>query len=165
MISLEPPDSHHVSAAQGWMELGCPREADEELAQIGPTLRRHPEVLQLRWHILAKSKRWDQCLDIGRTMVEVEPEEPYGWINYANALFYLKRFQEAYEVLCPVLERFPTNPFLRYNLACYVCQLGKLKDACDWFQKALALGDRDQLREMALKDPDLEPVWEEIRRG
>jgi len=163
MKALEPPDSHFLSAAQGWMELGCHREANEELARIRPERARHPDVLQVRWHIQAKAKQWETCLEIGKTMVQVEPNEPYGWINRANALFYLKRYQEAHDALWPALERFPENPFVPYNLACYTCQLGRVEEALVWFQKALDFSDRKQLIEMGLKDPDLEPIWVQIR--
>jgi predicted Zn-dependent protease len=161
--TIEPPDSHYFSAAQGWMELGCPREAVEELAKIGPAAHAHPQVLQLRWQILAKDNQWESCLAIGRTMVQADPDEPFGWINRANALFYLKRYQEAYDALWPALERFPKNPFLHYNLACYTCQLGQLSQAMEWFRNALQLGDQTKLKEMALSDPDLSPLWEELR--
>jgi hypothetical protein len=35
---LEPPDTHHVSAAIGWLELGNPAEAGEEIARITPEM-------------------------------------------------------------------------------------------------------------------------------
>jgi predicted Zn-dependent protease len=164
MKRIEPPDSHHFSAAQGWIELGCDGEAEQELAKIGPATRRHPQVLQLRWQLLAKAKHWEECLLIGRTMVQVEPDEPYGWINRANALFYLKRFQEAYDSLLPALDRFHQNAFMRYNLACYRCQQGNLEEALEWFKTALDMGERVQLIEMGLKDPDLEPLWPKLRQ-
>ena len=36
---LAPPDSHHLLAAQGWLELGNHLEANAELEQIAPRLR------------------------------------------------------------------------------------------------------------------------------
>ena len=47
MKALEPPDSHYVSAATGWLELGNSREAAAELEAVAPALGRHPAVLQI----------------------------------------------------------------------------------------------------------------------
>lgn len=58
------PDTHHLAAAQGWLQLGNHVEANEELEQIAPSLRSHPDVLELRWQIYAKAEKWDACLDI-----------------------------------------------------------------------------------------------------
>jgi hypothetical protein len=62
---LTPPDSHYLLAAQGWLELGDHLEADKELDEITPELRVHPDVLEIRWQIYAKEKKWLACLDIG----------------------------------------------------------------------------------------------------
>jgi hypothetical protein len=35
MNLLEPPDSTHLQAAQGWLDLGNHIEANEELEEIG----------------------------------------------------------------------------------------------------------------------------------
>jgi hypothetical protein len=39
MNPLEPPDSIHLQAAQGWLDLGNPIEANEELEKIAPQNR------------------------------------------------------------------------------------------------------------------------------
>lgn len=59
MNELEPPDSFHLRAAIGWIELGNCLEANEELENISPSMRVHPDVLNLRWHICAKAKNND----------------------------------------------------------------------------------------------------------
>jgi hypothetical protein len=46
---LEHPDALHFQAAGGWLELGNWREANEELENITPALRAHPDVLAVRW--------------------------------------------------------------------------------------------------------------------
>ena len=68
---LEPPDSHHLLAAQGWLELGSPIEANEELEQIAPQLRAHPDVLEIRWQIYAKEKKWEACVDVAAAIVQL----------------------------------------------------------------------------------------------
>jgi hypothetical protein len=51
---------------------------------------------------------------------------------------------------------------MRYNLACYECQLGRLEQAKQWLEKAFLLGDARKMKRAALDDPDLEALWKEI---
>jgi hypothetical protein len=65
-------------------------------------------------------------------------------------------------VLFVAWQKFPLNPIIPYNLACYACQLGRLKNAWGWLEEAFEVGDSKALKLMALDDPDLEPLWAEI---
>jgi hypothetical protein len=56
MKALQPPDSLHLRAAEGWIGLGDYRAATEELDQITAANRTHPDVLQLRWFISAEAQ-------------------------------------------------------------------------------------------------------------
>ena len=51
-----------------------------------------------------------------------------------------------------------------FNLSCYACQMQKLEEARVWLRRALKIGDKAKIKEMALDDPDLRPLWEEIRK-
>jgi len=64
--------------------------------------------------------------------------------------------------LLGVVDKFRTNATLRYNLACYECQLGRLEQAKLWLEKAFQLGDAKAMKLAALDDRDLEPLWKEI---
>ena len=54
------------------------------------------------------------------------------------------------------------HAFLRYNLACHECRLGRLEQAKHWLQKAFEVGDPQRIKLMALDDPDLKPLWRDI---
>ncbi|MEI6396380.1 MAG: hypothetical protein WCT12_35400 [Verrucomicrobiota bacterium] len=69
---------------------------------------------------------------------------------------------DTWNVLLPVVDRFPKEHIIRYNLACYACQLGNLKQVRDWLKKAIKLANTKDVKLMALNDPDLEPLWKEI---
>lgn len=159
---LEPPDSLHLRAAQGWLELGNPLEANEELEKIMPQLRARPDVLEVRWQVYAAAKKWEATLDIATALIELLPDDPTGWINRSYALHELKRTAEARDNLLRVVDRFPLNATIRYNLACYECQLGLLAFAKGWLEKAFTAGDQKAMKLAALADPDLEPLWREI---
>lgn len=159
---LAPPYHHALLAAEGWLELGNPIEAAAELNEIPPDLQPHPSVLEIRWQIAAFTKKWEDGVAIAASLMLVAPENPLGWIHRSYALHELKRTAEARDNLLRVADKFPSAT-IRYNLACYECQLGRLEQARIWFNKALELGDPKTLRLAALRDPDLEPLWEELR--
>jgi predicted Zn-dependent protease len=165
MQPLEPPDSLHLQAAQGWVELGNHIEADAELDNIAANLRAHPDVLNVRWEIYAAAKKWEAALDIAAAVIQLDPEDPLGWLNRSYALHELKRTTEARDNLLRVVDKFPISATMRYNLACYECQLGNLERAKQWLEKAFALGGANELKLTALDDPDLEPLWRQIGKA
>ncbi len=162
MKPLEPPDSHHVQSAQGWLELGNPLEANEELEKVAPSLRVHPDVLEVRLQIYARSKKWEACVDIAEAIVQQAPERVFGWIQRSFALHELKRTREARDALLPAAHGFPEEWIVPYNLACYTCQMGLMEEAKIWLGSAFDLGGSRRIKLMALEDPDLEPIWKNI---
>jgi Flp pilus assembly protein TadD len=161
---LQPPDSFHVLAASGWLDLGNSVEARFELEKVAPEWQNHPDVLNTKWLVYANDKQWEEALAAAGEIVRLEPDEPLGWVHQSYALHELKRTTEARDQLLPVIDKFSTNATMRYNLACYECQLGNLEQARVWLNKAYRLGERGEMQTMALQDPDLKPLWEEIRR-
>jgi predicted Zn-dependent protease len=155
---MSPSDHHHFLAAQGWLELGNPSEADKELAHVKSAS--DPDVLEMRWVIRSEAKDWAACVDLGRRLIRSAPERTVSWLHCAYALHELKRTREAWDVLLPVAQKFPADPTIPYNLACYACQLGDLVAARDWLAQAFRLGNAREIRAQASVDPDLAPLWE-----
>jgi predicted Zn-dependent protease len=156
---LQNPDKLYLRAAEGWLELGNPIEAKAELDQIRPPLRVHPDALELRWEIHAKTKEWNDAADIGRALTQVIPGRSSAWIKLAYALHELQRTKDAWDTLMPAAAKFPREPTIPYNLACYACQMGQLTEARDLLAQALKLGNAKELKAQAMKDPDLAPLW------
>ena len=152
---LKLHDQRHLEAAEGWFELGNSIEATEELEQITPKNRVHPAVLEVRWQSYAKAKKWDAALDLASALIQLVPELPLGWVHRSYCLHELKRSEEARDNLLRVVEKFPEDPIMRYNLACYECQLGRLEQGRDWLKMAFEVGDSKKIKLMALDDPDL----------
>ena len=163
MHELTPPDSHYLNGAVGWCELGNFAEARAELHRISALNRDHPQVLAEEWRIYAAEKHWLPALEVARRLIEVAPDIPAGWINQSYSLHELKLTQEARNQLVPVAEKFPVVSTIPYNLACYACQLGDLTEARQWLAKAIKIGGAEDIKPMALSDPDLKPMWEEIK--
>lgn len=155
---MTPEDQRTLRAAEGWLELGDWRSALDELENISPALRNHPDALNLRWSIHAKAGNWNACVDAGATLKAHAPDLEIAWIHHAYALHELKRTQEAWDSLSPAATRFPSAPTVFYNLACYACQLGRLGEARTLLEKAFGLGDADLMKLDAMNDPDLAPL-------
>jgi tetratricopeptide (TPR) repeat protein len=165
MQTLEPPDSHFLSAAEGWTELGNLAEAKSELKQISDSNQDHPLVLELKWAIHAQEKDWMAALEAARQLLAIAPEECFGWLHQAYALRRTPAggLQAAWDALLPALERFPKVPTVPYNLACYACQMQRMDEARLLLRRAMEVADKEQIKKMALRDSDLEPLWPEIR--
>lgn len=160
--TLPPPDSFFIEAAVGWVELGNPREALGELAQISPENGSDPRVLELKWQILARLEAWTESLPVARTFCESAPGSPQGWLHQAVSLYRLSRTEEAWNLLLPMAERFPRSWVIPYDLACYACQLEKVEEGREWLRKAFRLGNAKEIKPLALADPDLKLLWAEI---
>ncbi len=159
---MEGPDFHHLRAAQGWLELGDTQSADLELEKLSKSARTHPEVLDTRWFIRAKTEDWADCIEIGKKLTKLAPESAQSWIHHAYALHELKKTREAFAVLSSVADRFPDEPIIPYNLACYSCQLGDPVGARDWLAQVYKLGNAQEWQQKAMEDPDLKPLWDEF---
>lgn len=164
MLTLQPPDSHHWMAAQGWLELEVPGEARLELEKIHPGFRNLPETLTLNWEIAAAEKNWNEAKELGIKLVRFHPDLAEGWIQRSYALHELGRTLEAFEALEPAWELFPDCDLAPYNLSCYCCCLGKIAEALKWIKRAISIAGADCIYERAEDDPDLQPLIQEIRR-
>jgi tetratricopeptide (TPR) repeat protein len=167
MEPLEPPDLHYLRAASGWLGLGDWRSAGEELEKIDPSLSAHPSILLVRYEIYSAAGNWDLAAEIASTLLQDHPDDPQVWIlaAYATRRKPGGGIEQARKILLQARQLFSKEPIISYNLACYDCQLGNLVDAASLLKTAFALGDPKQFRSMALNDPDLKPLWTQIKDG
>jgi len=167
MKPLEPPDSHYLSAAAGWLGLGSVAEAGAELEKIAPQFQSHPDVLAVRFDLHAQSKQWGAAAEIAGKLTDLEPRQPGAWISlaYATRRKAGGGIPAARAILIQAQREFPKEAIIAYNLACYDCQLGDLIAAKAWLDKACHLGDVHKIKRMARQDPDLKPLWPELRES
>lgn len=142
--------------------LGMTSEAQRELDDMPSKWRAHPDVLEVKFALASKRKSWTECMEISAALLEVAPNRPTSWINCAVTLHELKQTQQAWDALYTVRERFPEVPTIPYNLACYACRLGRMEECRLYLRQALDKGGR-RLKEFALEDLDLQPIWSEIK--
>ncbi len=167
MLKLVPPDTHFLSAAIGWMELGNAAEAKLELEKLSESVRDHPDVLEIEWLIHSKQKDWTSALKVAQVIVKKCPEQAAGWLHQAYALRRVETggLLAAWNVLSSIADKFPNEPTLFYNLSCYACQMDRLDDARQLLQRAMRVGDPKHLKKMALADEDLRALWDELRKS
>lgn len=160
MQKLEPPDTHHLSAAMGWIELGSATEAESELLRLSPDASAHPAALEVWFALHAERHDWVAGLRVAGQLVELMPHNVGGWLHRAYALRRVPGggLSAALEALLPASEKFPEEPTVAYNLACYTCQLGRTEEAWKWFERAVQTGGQKQIVPMALTDEDLKPL-------
>lgn len=166
MSVIEPPDSHHLQAACGWLGLGDVQEAEAELERIRSSLRQHPDVLQVRWQIHARRQEWEVCFSLAKSLTQIAPARRFGWVHLACSLHQLNRTEEAREILLYALDMFEPNATMAFYLSRYCCRLGDLDEGRRWLDRAFALARqqpaRRHLKERALTEPDLAPLRSEI---
>ena len=115
--------------------------------------------------VCAEQQRWEEGLQVARGLLDGAPERPSGWLHLAYALRRVPGggLQRAWEALLPAADKFPAEAIIPYNLSCYACQSQRLDDARAWLRRALALGGKEHIKQLALADADLAPLWEEIQ--
>ncbi len=161
------PARHHFDAAVGWMLLGLPADAALELDRLPQPVCRRAEVLELRWEVHSALGQWTEGYRTATQQVALYPDEVSGWLHRAYAARRMDGGGVAHAsgLLVPAATRFPTEPLIRFNLACYAAVMGDLEGAWTWYCKALAVGNPVELRATALSDPDLESLWPRIAVG
>ncbi|HVK58443.1 MAG TPA: tetratricopeptide repeat protein [Candidatus Kapabacteria bacterium] len=164
MNALTQRERFHLEAAEGWLMLGNPIEAHEELEGIPGDASCHPAVLSMRWQIYAAANWWEAAFVVSKALCELAPQSSEAWICHANTLRNYKGLVEAWNMLLGVVNKFPDDAIIRYNLACYAAQMGLLEESCAWLVQAFELEEAAQLKLAAIYDPDLRPLWEKIGR-
>ena len=151
-------------SAQGWAELGNFAEAEADLKRLAPALRAHLQVLGVRYEIFARSKRWAEAAEVATRLVDEFAHQVGTWVSLAYAVRRKADggIPQAREILTRARALFPTESLISYNLACYECQLGDQAAAWQWLQEAITLGGKKEIKQMALNDNDLKPMWRRI---
>lgn len=164
-----PPVSNPITTARrleyakGYLALGMLREAGEELAAITPDERHDAEVLEVRAALHMEAKQWALAAALAARLTTLRPDDPQGWISWAFATRRYKGITAAEPILIEAEQRFGSScALVHYNLACYRCQSGDLKEAAR--RLALALRLDPAWRSIALGDSDLEPLWPQIEQ-
>lgn len=153
----------HLQAAQGWLELGLPEEAWNELQQIAVEFWDRLEVMLLSLDTLQSLKRWPECAELGEKALQQYPDCGPIYLVTAYAVRRCRSLGEAHELLLRGEQALSEEAMYHFNLACYECQLGDLTEAARRLALAFQLDPKYRVR--ALEDDDLQPLHEKLRAG
>lgn len=164
MNLLPAPHHHRLRAVEGWLELGLPEEAQEELDRIPRGFQEEAPVLNARFALCVHRGDWVTACELAERHVQRHPGDAGGWIHRAYAARRRPGggLAEAFDLLYPALDRFPEEAVVPYNLACYCAQQAELIQAWKWLEHASRIGGAEMIRRMALADADLCPLWPKI---
>ena len=150
----------HVLASSGYLELGMFDDAAQALEEIAPEDRTRNEVLGTRVNLYMAAKKWDMAAAVASHLVKVQPENAGWWISLAFAIRRAESVDKAEAILLRAQAIHPKVAMLAFNLACYASVTGRFEEAKARLQHAIELDK--EIRELALDDEDLQPLWDWI---
>ncbi len=150
----------HLLAATGFMELGMLTEAANELDKIELEGRALPVIIAFQFSLFSDMKNWSRAEGAACQMVQAMPEAAEWWINWAFATRKATSVEAANQILLRAEKKCPQDATIQFNLSCYACQMGNLEEAKRRVGTAISLDRKYRL--MALDDPDLEPLWNDL---
>jgi predicted Zn-dependent protease len=147
--------------ANGYLDLGMTKEAAQELDAIEDKDRLPGEYLTVRIRLHLGTRKWKRMELASKRLTELEPQNPYGWVNWAYALRERNRIKEAMSVAEAGLEFVPEEAVLWFNFACYCSLMGEVEDASLHLDEAVRLDKAFEAE--AVDDADLDNLWQWIR--
>lgn len=84
---------HHFNAAEGYLEIGLPLEAADELERMAPEDKGRPHVYALRLQIYLMLEKWDLAEACAKHLAEVWPDQSGWWIAWARCLRHTENAQ------------------------------------------------------------------------
>ncbi len=140
----------------GFIELGMLADAEERLRALEEAQRRMPAVMACWCELAAARQDWPEAQRRARALAETHPDSGSGWFWLGFAARRVVSPRAAWEAMRPARGRFPDEPVVDYNLACYACLCGEAGEARAILEPLLAKWP--EWREVALRDQDLAPL-------
>jgi hypothetical protein len=137
----------------GWLELGCHREALEQLEELPDAMHATREVLKLKCRALHLAAERTELKVLAATCVMhfgVEPafKEEWAWAEYK-----LGNTRDAYSILSQEFSRFQWTWRTAYYLACFSYSLKRTGEATEWLGRALMIHPKpSELRREAVNE-------------
>jgi hypothetical protein len=141
--------------SHGWLELGCPVEAYEELEKLPDSLHTTREVLKLKCNILSAARNWRELRVLSSTSAMYFPQEAAFAEDWAWSEHKTGQTKQAYSILVHAAERYEKTWRTAYFLACFSYALKQSREATEWLGLALLLhSSPSQLKQRALREED-----------
>ncbi len=146
-----------LHAADGYLYLGLPDYAHEELKGVPFPEQHDPSVMLAVVRVLLHLKQWGEAEELSGEGASKHPSEEEFTVQRAFALHQLNKGEQAVEVLLAAPEWLRRTGILHSNLACYEARLGDLKTARQCIRAAIKINSA--MKKNARVDPDLQGLW------
>ena len=116
-MPLEPENERLLVAAQGFLELGLPLDANEEIENIDPDVRHVPEVLAVRVQVYRALEKWELMRTVAKKLREYDRENSHWPILWAFATRRAESIRSTREILTTAWKIHDKEPMILFNLA------------------------------------------------
>lgn len=142
-----------IRAASGWLELGMPEDALNELNSLKSEDAKGAKALQLKLAAEMARENWSSASESAMRLCEIEVDEPEFFLSAAYCLHEMGLTDDAMKWLLRGPDALSEMAVYHYNLACYLWKLGEKERARNHLAQAVRM-DAD-LMESAQHDEDL----------
>jgi hypothetical protein len=149
-----------MQRADGFLDLMLWERARAELENLPAEWRESLLHYQLLLRLAFGEEDWKSAAAWADALRKGDPNVPDYWVQFAYATRREHDIGTAREILVEAIEKFPSEPVIPYNLACYACSTGDIHLARKYLRAAFGL--EQGYRDLALEDEDLESMWDEI---
>jgi Flp pilus assembly protein TadD len=142
-----------LRAASGWLELGLPGDALEELCLLPHEQQSQLKVLEMKLYAQMECEAWNAASDTARLLCAKQPKVPDFYLRAAYCLHETGDTLAARNQLLRGPKVLFEMAVFHYNLACYLWTLGEQARARSHLSQAIAMDE--SYRTAALHDRDL----------
>ncbi len=142
-----------LRAASGWIELGMPDDALEELSNLEPEQRESAAARELALTALMAKGEWKAGADVAIALCQTHVDHADYFLSAAFCLHEIGATSEARKWLLKGPESMDQLPVYHYNMACYLWILGEKPSARGHLEQAIEMDS--SFLESAKEDRDL----------
>ncbi len=142
-----------IRAASGWLELGMPEDALNEIKSLPKEHSGEKLVLELRLAAEMAMFQWKAAAETAKLLCVEAVDEPDFFLSAAFCLHELGETDEARKWLLRGPDVLSEMAVFHYNMACYLWTLGEKERAHNHLAKAFEMDE--SFKESALHDKDL----------
>ncbi len=120
-----------------------------------------PQFLELKWGALQVHGSYEKALSVASFLCEIYPDILWGWLFKAESLAYLKRFDDAVNVLIESRkEGRVVLSILDLKIAAYRYAEGRHEEALEMLRDLFDKDPDGHMRRHAKNEPLLAAVWD-----
>jgi tetratricopeptide (TPR) repeat protein len=142
-----------IRAASGWLELGMPADALNEIQNLPEDQLGEKPVLELRLAAEMALQKWMEAAETAKLLCMEAVDEPDFFLSAAFCLHELGETEQARKWLLRGPDVLSEMAVFHYNMACYLWTLGDKERAHNHLAKAFEMDE--SFRESARHDKDL----------